>query len=133
MTGPGRTAYSRTMITALHHVQLTMPKGAEPEARAFYADALGLTEVPKPAALQSRGGCWFESGSLRLHLGVEDDFRPATKAHPAFQVTDLSAACARLARAGVETLPDVDLPGIRRVFLRDPFGNRIELLELTGD
>jgi catechol 2,3-dioxygenase-like lactoylglutathione lyase family enzyme len=119
------------MILALHHIQLAMPKGAEAQARGFYAETLGLTEVEKPEPLRARGGVWFESGSVRLHLGVEDPFFPAKKAHPAFQVTSLTAAIAALEAAELPWRRDVDLPGLKRVYTEDPFGNRIELLELT--
>ncbi|MEI4470666.1 VOC family protein [Frigidibacter sp. MR17.24] len=120
------------MILALHHVQLAMPRGGEPAARQFYGGVLGLPEVAKPAALAGRGGCWFESGELRLHLGVETPFVPARKAHPGLQVADLSELCARLDRHGIAVTPDAALPGLRRVHVADPFGNRLELLELLA-
>lgn len=116
------------MLTVLHHVQLAMPEGGEARARAFYAGLLGLPEVAKPPLLARRGGCWFEEGAVRLHLGVEGDFRPARKAHPAFVVDDLDALLRRLAEAGVEAVPDDAIPGVRRVYVADPFGNRIELM-----
>ncbi len=119
------------MLLALHHVQLAMPEGQEAEAVAFYADILGMVQVPKPPALAGRGGVWFEAGPIRLHLGVETPFSPARKAHPAFQVADLDAVTAQLHAAGVETKTDQDLPGLRRIYISDPFGNRIELLQLT--
>lgn len=117
------------MLIALHHIQLAMPKGGEAKAEAFYAGILGMTPAPKPPALAGRGGIWFESGAIRLHLGVETPFTPARKAHPAFEVKDLTATTEYLRAAGVETLADQDLPGIRRIFIHDPFGNRIELLQ----
>ncbi|MEY2570699.1 MAG: hypothetical protein QOE63_1049 [Acidimicrobiaceae bacterium] len=113
-------------VVALDHVQLAMPRGAEAEAATFYEGVLGLTQVQKPEPLASRGGCWFADGSLQVHLGVEDDFRPAKKAHPAFIVDDLDAL---VARAGAVRWDDV-LPGVRRCYVDDPFGNRIELIEL---
>jgi catechol 2,3-dioxygenase-like lactoylglutathione lyase family enzyme len=116
------------MLSALHHVQLAMPEGAEAEARAFYGGLLGLPEVAKPEALAGRGGVWFESPGIRLHLGVERPFAPAKKAHPAFQTADLDALAARLAEAGAPVIPDGDLPGFRRFYTADPFGNRIEML-----
>jgi catechol 2,3-dioxygenase-like lactoylglutathione lyase family enzyme len=116
-------------ILALDHVQLAMPPGREDEARAFYAGLFGLAEVEKPARLAKRGGCWFERGSVKLHLGVEPEFRPARKAHPAFLVEDLPALVARLAAAGHRALPDRELPGYDRVYVEDPFGNRIELMQ----
>ena len=118
------------MLIALHHIQLAMPQGAEDQAVAFYAGILGMTPVPKPEALTGRGGVWFEAGSIRLHLGVETPFTPARKAHPAFQVQDLEIVTKQLVLAGLEPVSDQDLPGIRRVYIHDPFGNRIELLEL---
>jgi catechol 2,3-dioxygenase-like lactoylglutathione lyase family enzyme len=116
------------MLLAIHHVQLAMPAGQEDIAREFYVGVLGLREVAKPDAMQGRGGCWFEAGEARVHLGVESAFVAAAKAHPAFLV-DLDAMVARLAEAGIETKPDEDYPGFRRVYVSDPFGNRIELLE----
>src|SRR5262245_29985048 len=101
----------------------------EAEARAFYAGLLGIPERPKPANLAKRGGCWFEYGTLKVHLGVEADFRPARKAHPAFIVEDLTNLITRLSEAGYPTRPDEPLPGATRVFVDDPFGNRIELIE----
>ena len=95
-------------IVRLDHVQLAMPPGREAEAEAFYAGLLGLTRRPKPEPMASRGGCWFESGPVALHLGVEEDFRPARKAHPALVVRDLPALAAALAAAGVEVRPNPD-------------------------
>lgn len=120
-------------VTGLHHVQLAMPAGGEDRARAFYGRVLGLPEVEKPVNLRARGGCWFEAGSARLHLGVEAGFRPATKAHPALEVDDLKALIARLAKAGYPTRSDEPLPGYDRVYVDDPFGNRIELLQPHRD
>ena len=116
-------------ITALHHVQLAMPKGGEDAARAFYGGLLGLSEVPKPPILAARGGVWFEKGDVRVHLGVDQDFRPARKAHPAFQVRDVTDLLARLAAKGVSVSHDNNLPGFIRGYVNDPFGNRIELLQ----
>ncbi len=116
-------------IESINHVQLAMPGGAEDAARRFYADILGIPEVGKPAHLAERGGCWFERGALRVHLGVEQDFRPAKKAHPAFTVTGLSALIARLEGAGFEVVEDEPLAGYDRCYVADPFGNRIELME----
>lgn len=117
------------MITALHHVQVAIPAGGEPAARAFYGGLLGMTEIAKPAALAARGGVWFRSGAAELHLGVEEPFVPARKAHPAFVVADLDGVCARLRDGGVDAHPDGLLPGHRRAYVDDPFGNRVELLE----
>src|SRR5687768_4793748 len=110
-------------IVAVDHVQLALPPGREDDARAFYAGLLGLPEQEKPAALAARGGAWFERGSVKLHLGVEADFRPARKAHPALVVRGLRALVARLAAAGV-TITEDPMPGHDRVFIADPFGNR---------
>ncbi len=116
-------------ITGLDHVQLAMPAGREAEARAFYQDILGIPELQKPPALAKRGGCWFERGALKVHLGVEADFRPARKAHPAFLVDELAALSTALTKAGYALRTDEPLEGYERVFVDDPFGNRIELMQ----
>lgn len=116
-------------IVAIDHVQLAMPAGGEEAARRFYAGLLGLPEVAKPPHLAARGGCWFESAVVKLHLGVEADFRPARKAHPALCVDGLVALVARLRAAGVDIVDDEPLEGHHRVYVFDPFGNRLELLE----
>ena len=116
-------------VHGIDHVQLAMPKGGEDDARRFYGEVLGLAEQPKPANLAKRGGCWFGSEGIVVHLGVEDGFRPARKAHPALLVEDLPALVQRLGEAGVEVIEDEPLPGYDRVYVADPFGNRIELLE----
>jgi 5-(carboxyamino)imidazole ribonucleotide synthase len=117
---------------ALEHVQLAMPEGGEAKARAFYAGLLGIPEIEKPENLKARGGCWFQSGELRLHLGVESDFRPARKAHPALIVGDLAALSAALAAAGHSVRSDAPFGGFTRVHVDDPFGNRIELMQPDG-
>lgn len=109
-----------------------MPAGREADAVAFYQDLLGVPRVAKPPHLEQRGGCWFESGPVRIHLGVEDDFRPARKAHPALEVADIAAYRERLTRAGVEVVDDRPLPGYERFYVSDPFGNRIEILQQLG-
>lgn len=119
-------------ITGLHHVQVTIPAGGEAEARAFYGGVLAMVEVAKPPALAARGGAWFRAGTAELHLGVEEPFRPAAKAHPAFVVTDLDAVAARIAAAGIDGTPDDLFPGHRRLYVTDPFGNRLELLEAAA-
>jgi catechol 2,3-dioxygenase-like lactoylglutathione lyase family enzyme len=119
-------------ILSLDHVQLAMPPGREDEARAFYEKVLQIPEAPKPPHLAKRGGCWFERGSLKIHLGVELDFRPAKKAHPAFIVGDLAGRSASLASAGFPVRPEEPLDGYTRVYVDDPFGNRIELMEPNG-
>jgi catechol 2,3-dioxygenase-like lactoylglutathione lyase family enzyme len=116
-------------VTALDHVQLAMPEGQEEKARAFYRNLLGIPEVGKPANLAQRGGCWFERGALKVHLGVEKDFRPALKAHPAFLVAGLAALVLKLGGAGYRVVSDEPLEGYERVYVSDPFGNRIELME----
>lgn len=98
-------------------------------ARAFYRDLLGLPERPKPPKLAARGGCWFESGEVKIHLGVEQDFRPAKKAHPALLVSELLSLIETLEQAGVVLVDDEPLDGYERVYVHDPFGNRLELLE----
>lgn len=116
-------------LLRLDHIQLAMPQGQEEAARHFYGRLLGLAEMEKPDNLKKRGGCWFEKGGIKVHLGVEQDFRPARKAHPAFLVEDLAALVARLEQAGVTARRDEPLPGYDRVYVDDPFGNRIELME----
>jgi catechol 2,3-dioxygenase-like lactoylglutathione lyase family enzyme len=117
-------------VRRLDHVLLAMPAGRESEARQFYRDILGIPEAAKPADLAGRGGCWFEDGELKIHLGVEKNFIPARKAHPAFIVDDLAALQAALLKAGCPVAGDVPLDGYERIFVDDPFGNRIELLEI---
>ncbi|MFI8928630.1 VOC family protein [Streptomyces sp. NPDC053474] len=117
------------MLTAIDHVQLAAPPGSEPILRAFYGDVLGMTEVPKPRGLAGRGGCWFQAGAVRLHVGVEDGFRPARKAHPGLRVTGIDAYADRLVAHGVGVVWDDALPGHRRFYAHDPAGNRLEFLE----
>ena len=116
-------------VVRIDHVQLAMPAGREAAAVAFYQGLLGIPHVPKPPHLAARGGCWFESDGVKVHLGVEADFRPARKAHPALLVDDLAALVERLAEAGVPLRDDEPLDGYDRVYADDPFGNRLELLE----
>jgi len=116
-------------IIRVEHVQLAMPAGGEALAREFYHGALGIAETPKPPHLAKRGGCWFESGDLKIHLGVEAEFRPARKAHPALLVADLPALQERLRSRGYSTREDEPLEGYQRIYVDDPFGNRIELME----
>jgi hypothetical protein len=115
-------------IMALDHVQLAMPQGGEAVAEAFYAGLLGFTRQPKPEPMASRGGCWFVRGSVAVHLGVEQDFRPARKAHPALVVGNLPALEAALRAAGSEVRPNPDAPAGAGSYVDDPFGNRIELI-----
>ena len=116
-------------VTGIDHVQVAAPPGGEARARAFYGGLLGLPELAKPAALQGRGGAWFAvgAGGQQLHVGVEDPFAPARKAHPALRVDDLDALAARLEQAGVAVSWDDAIPGVRRFYAADPFGNRVEL------
>ena len=117
-------------VCGIDHVQLAMPAGGEALAREFYGELLGLAEIPKPASLASRGGAWFQCGSIQLHLGVESDFRPARKAHPAFLVQRLSGLVDALTRAGYEVNTEPgSVTGVDRAFTADPFGNRIELVQ----
>src|SRR5262245_12789545 len=120
-------------IEAIEHIQLAMPAGQEDTARRFYAGLLEIAEVPKPPELAKRGGVWFESGSVKVHLGVEADFRPARKAHPGLLVRNLTALAGKLRSAGVEVVEAEALPGFDHVYISDPFGNRIELMERSQD
>ncbi len=116
-------------IQAIDHVQIAMPAGGEEKARAFYGGLLGLTEVEKPANLKPNGGVWFRQDGLHLDLGVDPDFRPAKKAHVGLLVTGLNDLEAALRDAGHEVVPGAPIPDCRRIFIFDPFGNRLELLE----
>ena len=117
-------------ILSIDHVQIAMPAGEEDRARAFYIGILRFSEIAKPAALAKRGGAWFQSQNVQLHLGVEADFRPARKAHPAFIVQDLDGLLASVHDAGYETdTSQPALDGYKRAHVFDPFGNRIELME----
>ena len=121
------TALSK--ILRIDHVQLAMPKDSEDRARSFYRDVLDMIEIPKPEVLAGRGGCWFGSGEAQVHLGVEEGFRPAKKAHPALVVEGLHEILAKCEKAGVASKPDAEIDGRRRVHVFDPFGNRLELIE----
>ena len=116
-------------VYAIEHVQLAMPPNGEELARAFYGAVLGLIEKPKPPHLAERSGVWFEKEELKIHLGVESDFRPAKKAHPALLVTSLDELIRRCEQAGAEVVLEEPLEGFRRAYVNDPFGNRIELME----
>ena len=116
-------------IVGIDHIQLAMPAGREEDARRFYAVLLGLPEIPKPRELAKRGGVWFESSQVKIHLGVDQDFRPARKAHPALLVKDLRSLVERLRNARVAVVDDEPLAGYHRVYVVDPFGNRLELME----
>ena len=112
----------------LDHVQLAMPPGEEASAERFYAGLLGLERLPKPAPLAGRGGCWFGRGGVQVHLGVEADFRPARKAHPALVVSGIDALAGALTDAGHPVRWEDDVPGLRHFYVDDPFGNRFEVL-----
>lgn len=117
-------------ILALDHIQLAMPAGGEEQAREFFVGLLNFAEIEKPAELKKRGGAWFQSAGVQVHLGVEENFRPARKAHPAFLVSGLSALIQKIKAAGYEvddSQPPLD--GYQRIHIFDPFGNRIELME----
>lgn len=116
-------------LERIDHVQLAMPVGEEEEARLFYGGILGFQEIEKPAVLRKRGGVWFQSGEIALHLGVEAVFTPAKKAHPAFCVRGVSELKAYLVEKSIHILEDDNLPGANRFYLHDPFGNRLEFLE----
>jgi catechol 2,3-dioxygenase-like lactoylglutathione lyase family enzyme len=119
------------VITGYDHVQLAVPSGSEAAARTYYGTLLGMTELPKPPALVARGGCWFASGAAVLHLGVEEPFVPARKAHPAFLVDDLDRLELALTAAGhAVTRADGEIPGVRRLHTYDPFGNRLEFQQI---
>ncbi|SFI31215.1 MULTISPECIES: VOC family protein [unclassified Bacillus (in: firmicutes)] len=116
-------------IQGIDHVQLAAPEGCEEKARAFYGNILGLEEIPKPAELRKRGGCWFLCGSQELHIGVEQKFSPAKKAHPAFYVQHIEYFQEKLTQKGVAVIVDTARPDVTRFYVLDPFGNRIEFME----
>jgi catechol 2,3-dioxygenase-like lactoylglutathione lyase family enzyme len=114
-------------VLGIDHVQVAIPRGAEDEARAFYGALLGMEELPKPEPIRGRGGCWFRAGAQELHLGVEEPFAPALKAHPGLVAADLDTIRARLDAAGTAYEDDAKIAGVDRLFVHDPFGNRLEL------
>lgn len=120
-------------FAAIDHVQLAMPAGEEEKARAFYRDVLGMVELSKPPELAKRGGCWFASGEVQIHLGVEKGFRPAKKAHPALRCVDYDGLTVKLREAGIEIIDDDNNPGVTRCYVHDPFGNRMELIRAGGN
>ena len=120
------------MLAGIDHVQLAAPPSCEPEARRFFGGLLGLEEIEKPEPLRSRGGVWFRVGGQQLHVGVEQEFAPARKAHPAFSVTHYDELLGRLRDAGVVVTPDDAIPQQRRCFVADPWGNRIELVAVEN-
>lgn len=114
---------------AIDHIQLAAPKGSEDTARKFFKDILGFDEIEKPEALKKNGGVWFRFGNHQLHIGIEEPFLPAKKAHPAFEVENLEELKKHLTTNGVDVIEDNNLPGAQRFYISDPFGNRLELLE----
>ncbi|MCZ8540727.1 MULTISPECIES: VOC family protein [Psychrobacillus] len=116
---------------SIDHVQLAAPKGSEDIAKRFFGEILGFQEVEKPEVLKKRGGVWFQFGNYQIHIGIEEPFAPAKKAHPAFQVENLEALKTHLMKHEVNFIVDTDLPGANRIYVSDPFGNRIEILEWT--
>ncbi len=126
-------------VLGFDHVQLAAPRGCEQAARAFYGELLGMEELPKPVAIRGRGGVWFRAGEQELHIGVEEPFAPARKAHPGLVVSDLAAIRARLLEDGHDPEDNAAIEGVRRLFVHDPFGNRLEIRQagsgarLAGD
>lgn len=116
-------------IQTIHHVMVAIPPAGEQDARRFYGETLGLIEIEKPGTLKSRGGLWFQAGTLELHLGIEEAFKPARKTHVAVLVSDLGALRERLIERGYYVTKDEFLPGYDRFYAADPFGNRLEFLE----
>ena len=117
------------ILKGIDHIQLAIPSGGEAQGRSFYGDLLGLTEIDKPEAMVARGGCWFAGDRIIVHLGVQTDFVPAVKAHPAFLVTDLVAFQQKLKDHGVAIIFDDALPHVPRFHIVDPFGNRLEFIQ----
>ncbi len=130
MPEPATTPETKCVeFVAFHHTQLAMPRGEEEAARAFYVHALGMTELEKPPVLAARGGCWFRRGGLELHLGVEEPFAPARKAHPGLLIDGLTGLATAIEDAGHAVTWDDNFPGYKRFYANDPFGNRLEFLE----
>ncbi|HEY0493076.1 MAG TPA: VOC family protein [Candidatus Dormibacteraeota bacterium] len=119
-------------ITGVHHAQVAIPAGSEAAARRFYGDLLGMPEIDKPASLGDRGGAWFSCGDQQIHCGVENDIAP-TRRHPALLTDDLEELRKRLLGSGVQVIEDRQIPGFRRFYAQDPFGNRIEFMEPTDN
>jgi catechol 2,3-dioxygenase-like lactoylglutathione lyase family enzyme len=116
-------------VIRIDHLQIAAPEGCEAAAREFYGAVLGMTEIEKPAVLRARGGCWFQCGEQQVHIGVEKDFRPARKAHPAFAISNLDELRQIFISRGIQVMDDENLPGARRFYAADPWGNRLEFLE----
>jgi catechol 2,3-dioxygenase-like lactoylglutathione lyase family enzyme len=127
------TGTDQTHILGIDHIQLAMPAGQEDTARTFYSGLLNIPEVPKPPELDKRGGVWFENGLVKVHLGIDANFRPALKAHPGLLVRDLKALVCKLRESGIAVSEAEPLPGYDHVYTADPFGNRLELMQRVGD
>ncbi|MGE7623213.1 VOC family protein [Viridibacillus sp. NPDC096237] len=117
------------VFKSIAHIQLAAPKNSETEAKRFFGDILGFREIEKPELLKKRGGVWFEFAHCQIHIGIEEPFAPAKKAHPAFEVENIEALKTHLSKNEVNFIIDKDLPGANRIYINDPFGNRIEILE----
>jgi catechol 2,3-dioxygenase-like lactoylglutathione lyase family enzyme len=117
------------IFKTIDHIQLAAPKGSEDKARKFFKDILGFEEMEKPEELKKRGGVWFRFGSYQVHIGIEEPFSPAKKAHPAFEVENIDELKEHLITNGIDVVEDNNLPGANRFYISDPFGNRIEVLE----
>ncbi len=118
-------------VVGIDHVQVAAPPGCEQAARSFYGGLLGMAELPKPESIRARGGAWFQAGAQELHVGVEEPFSPARKAHPGLVVDDLGELADRLTAAGFDPQPDAAIAGVGRFFVDDPFGNRLEVRQAT--
>ena len=123
---------TNTRVSRIDHIQIAAPPGCEGAARDFYGSLLGMKEIEKPPVLLARGGCWFECGTQQLHVGVERDFRPAKKAHPAFAVLRIDELREALRERGIAVIDDDNLPGARRFYAEDPWGNRLEFVEVPA-
>lgn len=122
----------KTLLNGIDHIQIAAPPGCEPEARNFFGQILGLEEIEKPVPLRSRGGCWFKIGNKQLHIGVEQDFHPARKAHPAFSVDDIEHLFEKLSKTGIRCAWDDAVNARKRFYADDPWGNRLEFTEPTS-
>ncbi|MFE4077478.1 VOC family protein [Peribacillus sp. YIM B13477] len=117
------------IFKAIDHIQLAAPKDSEDTARKFFKNIFGFDEVEKPEELKKRGGVWFEFGNYQIHIGIEEPFYPAKKAHPAFEIENIEELKKHLVTNGIDVIEDDKLPGAKRFYISDPFGNRMELLE----
>ncbi|ETT81462.1 VOC family protein [Viridibacillus sp. FSL R5-0477] len=117
------------VFKSIAHIQLAAPKGSEDKAKRFFSDILGFREIAKPELLKKRGGVWFEFAHYQIHIGIEEPFTPAKKAHPAFEIENIEALKSHLSKNDIKFINDDDLPGANRIYINDPFGNRIEILE----